>query len=306
MTSTTKISLVAVVAIASITVGALILRTSTPSTPLPRIDFDTICSQTISAQPILTNYSGNFAIYPWEWGFIAVNVTSTAHWKNGVGKSQAPFCSPAIAVIGECYQSVTWLAASPTTPKWIVAVGTSGQCHRLDGSPAIGLQVWKYNGSVFAWMGLIASSVGRNSPGPALDGDIAYAKLNDTNNSPWVKFDLNAMAVIGTMLAPPVTPPKQQDVQGYTYSIHLASTNQHQLYALREGGPTPSPTFVPTATPTAAPITCLPTKVVTVVVTATTTPTKTRTPCIGPVSGCPTPCPPGAAGCQTPTRTRTP
>jgi hypothetical protein len=196
--------------------------------------------------------------------------------------------------IKDCHQSVSSLAASPTTPNWLVAKGAPNMCC-MDG-----LQVWKFNASTqrFNWYGFIDNHVyhcDRTGPRPLLDGDFAYAVENAlVTPQLWSKYDLNAKTVVAHGLVFPTnTPPAQADVQGYTYTIHAIFPSPlpqpwlgpSLFYWLRAGGgsttPTPAPITAIPPTVTAPPV--CPTCAAVATCVPVATPTRTKTPHFGPV-----------------------
>jgi hypothetical protein len=261
--------------------------------PLPRIDVDTFCTQTMSQQPQLVVYSGNIAATVWQWGFEAVDVTlpNKEHHRNGVGKTGGSFCSSPLLIVGDCWQSVNRIAVSPDAPKWLVAAGAPNMCKftggPLDGQNANGIAVWKWKAatSTFEWQGFILDHTDRGSP-VYLDGDFAWASQGVFQHPQlWSKFDLNAMTATRDFAAP-VQGPVQTNIQGYTYTIHPIFPvplpnpwpGPHKFYWQREGGPVETPTPVVTATPAASP-TAPPTPIM-------VCPTNTPKPC---PCQCPTP-----------------
>lgn len=262
----------AVVAAAALVVVRLITLPTTPTmTPLPQITLDTGCAQTFTGPTVYTN---GWVLKVHQWGFAGVNgFSGLPIVRNGVGKTGSTFCSPIIVVEGDCWQSVTDMAASPNVEKWVVAAGTSPQCKKpcspkpCPGAIVLGLQVWKWNGTTFAWAGLISDGAiarqGLGMEAPRLDGDIAYAVRQWSGSGPkyWDKFDLNAMTVVASSILVPATPPIQANIQGYTYSfVPVPPSPYHKYSAVRVGGlpPTPSPVQTPAPTPVATPGCCPP------------------------------------------------
>lgn len=230
-----------------------------------RLDFDTGCVQALSpaAGPggvLPATYTGSSGLWPWEWGFIAVDWNpKSASWKNGVGKVDPPFCQPSVQIIGDCWQSVAELAASPGSRKWVVAPQSAVMCGTR------GAQVWKFETGAWRWKGLVAANV--RSPGgvPTIDGDFAYLRENVGGATPsYVKIDLAALAVAATGLTsrpefvPQATLPDGSRLRlfaDHPSPIPPGYPGPRKFHVMREGAPpppTPGPTPIPTADPFAA------------------------------------------------------
>ncbi len=287
---------------AAFAAAALVVSHSSSSSsgPLERIDVNTNCIQTMSQQPQLVVYTGNVAATVFQYGFEAVDVVAgREHHRNGLGKNSPKVCSSPVLFVGDCWQSVSSLAATPNTPKWIVAKGAPNLCDLTSppvfaGLPADGLAVWKWKDatSTFEWFGFIPNQTDRTGPRPILDGDVAYAVQNGAAIPQlWTKFDLNALAVVSRDLPAPTNPPAPQDsIQGYTYTIAPdfrtppAPEGPARFTWTRHGGPAATPT-AGAPSPSPAPVTAVPPLCPTCAATcppttATRTASPTRTPCL--------------------------
>jgi hypothetical protein len=234
-------------------VGVYLGSQPVAGSPVPSGVVDYGCRQTLSTQTILITYSGNQAYTVFQWGFAAFDaITGTGYSANGKGKSDPLFCGSPINIVGDCWQSVTRLAASPDVPKWLVATGAPDLCTEQ------GLAVWKWNPGInrYAWYGFINGTINRLKE-PKLDGDFAYAVEQAGPAESWMKFDLTTKAVVAGNLPEPVTPPRQSNIQGYTYSVLpiLPDPPSPKKFTwTRHGGPsvTQTPTTIPTVTPSGA------------------------------------------------------
>jgi hypothetical protein len=215
------------------------------SEPLPRIDVNMYCTQTMSQQPVLVVYSGPIVSTPFQYGHSSVNVeTGGFHSRNGLGKTGGNTCSSPINFVGDCWQSVSRLAVTPNAPKWLIATGAPNMCG-YDG-----LAVWKWDAptKVYKWHGFISNQTDRQGL-PQLDGDVAWSvqdRLAQTKK--WSRFDLNAMTVTRDHPDPGAFA-VQTGVQGYTYTVHPIHPvpipdpylEPTKFYWQREGGVPPMP-----------------------------------------------------------------
>ena len=255
-----------------------------------RVDVSTAnCTQTMSGQ--VNAYTGPWALFGWQYGIVGVNVGSGAVVKqNGVGKPSTG-CAVPLVYQGDCWQSVTSLTATNGTPKWVVTAGPPPMCGMG------GLAVWKYDGAIFAWKGLIpAPGIDRNAV-PVLDGDVAYVGGGGTKT----EFDLAAMTVVGVVPSIPPGEGRQGDALGFGYRIFpdsrfpLVNGGQQHFIVLRADQPTPTMpapaatatpggvTRTPTAAPTPDPCSvvpggCTPRPTRTIPIGRTATPTPTVPP----------------------------
>ena len=240
--------------------------------PKARIDFTAPCTQTIPGLGLqgktATAYTDRFALWPWQWGFIAIDATNGAvAYRNGLGKAMDPYCSPAVNIIGDCWQSVTDLAASPNEARWVVAAGAPSQCHVAGGPQLEGLAVWHFENNVFKWKGLIAAPLLEVRSRIEVDGDYAWGfskQKTPKGTNDILRFDLVAMTASGNWAnMPPATP--QDGIDGSDYTLYPNPPGQPIYYALWEGAgaetPTPGPSLTPSKSPTVAPATRTPTKV---------------------------------------------
>lgn len=203
-------------------------------------------------------YSGKFLFEPVDFGIVAVNTDNgVSHKLYGVSKNQLippsyRYWPPAVAgveITGDCWQSVGACAATPGTPKWVVAPNTATMCefkNPFDGdTDAWGLQVWKYNGLQFVFYGFLR---GRCNGEVRLDGDTAFCRQPGSTPK-WMQFDLATMTKVAEDLpdAPPFTP--QLDVDGFTYNLEFFKSletlpSPNMMLGTRQGG-TVLPTFCP-------------------------------------------------------------
>lgn len=297
----------------SILLGATILAgfaaaaKGAPPDPAPVINF--------SQAPFCHNmkiyktcgYSGRFALCEDEWGVYALNSDTKAYKRevpvatvvNGGSCPGGTSYQPAHhKIAGDCYESATFVAASPGTPKWVVITGTPPMCKeigfdrtpgqiqvlRLDG--ALGL---RYVGEVFD------TGINRVGAEVRIDGDKAYVHKGRFSTDAWDVIDLNTLTKTGETTSPPSWTP-QTSIDGFTYDVAGVIPNPVPVpfcgpcsfVATRSGGAVASPSPSP-APPTPLPIcptcvaasTCIPTasKTPTRTATKTKTATRTATPC---------------------------
>lgn len=182
-------------------------------------------------------YSGKYVVRVHQWGVYSLD-SDTGEFKmlSPVGKIDASFQRPTIAITGDCWQSATKCAASPAVAKWVVLIGTppncaaSGQPH-----PAEDVQVLRLDGGLRYIGGVLAPKVNRTSAPVVVDGDFAWAPEGLFPATLFTKINLNSLQVVSSSVPLPVgIAPPQTDIGGFTYAIHQVT--QQAFYAEQLGG----------------------------------------------------------------------
>lgn len=202
-------------------------------------------------------FSGEWLIEPLDFALVAVNVV-TGLWHKLLGVSKVhvistnpplryfPPASPAVEITGDCWQSIGNFAATPNTPKWVVAPSTATMC-KFKGTDenAWGLMVWKFINGFFHWHGFIP---GRAKGEVRLDADFAWVQQPDNL---WMVFNLNDLVVHtqDTTIVPPFQ--RQMDYQGTVYHLNferdpVTMPSPNLMIGVAEGVPVPElPTCCP-------------------------------------------------------------
>lgn len=187
-------------------------------------------------------YAGPFALTQWQMAVAVVNCDSGS-FRGVSGISRGPNPPLIVAPImaeGDFHQTVIGMAASRDTPKWLVVTGAPGP-QALEPRPLWGLQVFRYEGGVWRWKGLIETRIERLGT-PRVLGNLAFAARPGSTNPPWAVFDLDTLTVSGETFDPPEGE-IQNSIDGYTYK--MVSINQSNFRAIRQGAAV-LPKFCPT------------------------------------------------------------
>ena len=227
--------------------------------------------------PTSITYSGRWIVHIQQWGCYIINAdTGVFEWLSPVGKFDALFQQPKLAITGDCWQSGVSLAVNPTTEKWIVIVGapacpvTYPLSYPFLGQRAGSIQVCRMDGVVFPRLSYIgeirANKVGRVNTSPVVVGDTAYFKQLD--GTLYTEVDLNSLTVTAEDLGSAPGPSYQTDIDGYTYTLAPVVPNPppfpfpgpSSFLAIRSDQPLPPPpgggpiTFTVQVAPVPAPI----------------------------------------------------
>jgi len=181
-----------------------------------------------ATSPTAITYSGRWIVHVQQWGCYMINAdTGVFEWISPVGKIDATFQTPELAISGDCWQSGVAIGVNPTTAKWIVITGTPScpvtfpLSYPFLGQAAGRIQVCRMDGAFaphLSYVGEIrATTVGRVNTQPVVVGDTAYFK--EITGTTWASVDLNTLTVTATGLGSAPGPSYQTDIDGYVYTI---------------------------------------------------------------------------------------